>query len=294
MVSSPARHNSLHPQTLMQDSHPRPQLTRPGWEDLGGTWAFAFDDAAVGISEHWQQRDDVFDRTIQVPFPFESPASGINDTGFHPVVWYRRTFEATARPGRRLLLHFGAVDYRAHVWVNGVAVAYHEGGHTPFTADITSALDDAGSRSWSSVPRTAPRDLRQPRGKQDWQREPHAIWYDRTSGIWQPVWLEDGARDAGSARCAGRRTSTGAASDLTRPAAHRPAGGAAAAPARWCCGRRGEVLADDTYAVSHVEVQRRITLTENDMSLGHSDLLWSPEHPNLHRRDGHAARRTTG
>jgi beta-galactosidase/beta-glucuronidase len=268
----------LPPYDPMLD-HPRPQLTRPGWEDLGGAWAFAFDDAAVGISEHWQRREDVFDRTIQVPFPFESPASGINDTGFHPVVWYRRTIRATAGPGRRVLLHFGAVDYRAHVWVNGVAVAYHEGGHTPFTADITSALDGSGTQVVVVRAEDSPGDLRQPRGKQDWQREPHAIWYDRTSGIWQPVWLED----VPETRVRSLRWTPDVdqrSLDLTvrlrtdRPAERR-------LRLRVVLRQRGRVLADDTYAVGHVETQRRITLVENDMSIGHSDLLWSPEHPNL-------------
>src|SRR3954469_14387358 len=113
MTSTPVTTDAALPEAPLASydpmlDHPRPQMTRAGWEDLGGTWAFAFDDAAVGISEHWQRRDDVFDRTIQVPFPFESPASGINDTGFHPVVWYRRTIEAAPRPGGR-----GPVDFRA-------------------------------------------------------------------------------------------------------------------------------------------------------------------------------------
>jgi len=102
--------------------HPRPQLTRTRWTDLSGPWGFAHDDADVGLDEGWHTRAGVYDRTIQVPFPPESPASGIAETGFHPVVWYRRTFrslDAGLRPGERLLLHFGAVDYRASVWVNG-------------------------------------------------------------------------------------------------------------------------------------------------------------------------------
>ena len=106
-------------------NYPRPQLTRTEWRDLGGPWGFAFDDSDIGVAERWQGRDDVFDRMIEVPYPFESPASGINDTGFHPVVWYRRTFEASVRPGHRLLLHFGAIDYRAEVWVKGHVVARH-------------------------------------------------------------------------------------------------------------------------------------------------------------------------
>src|SRR5437667_396004 len=73
--------------------HPRPQLARARWVDLGGTWGFAYDDSACGFEESWQQRTDVYIHTIQVPFPPESSASGINDNSFHPIVWYRRTFE---------------------------------------------------------------------------------------------------------------------------------------------------------------------------------------------------------
>src|SRR2546425_5660333 len=123
--------------------HPRPQLTRACWIDLGGAWSFAYDDAGRGLDEGWQERADVYTRTIQVPFPPESPASGIGDPSFHPIVWYRRTWKLLPEyAGKRLLLHCGAVDYRAHVWVNGQLVATHEGGQTPFTADITPAVLD--------------------------------------------------------------------------------------------------------------------------------------------------------
>src|SRR4051812_10256757 len=257
--------------------HPRPQLTRPGWKDLGGTWAFGFDDHGVGIVEQWQRRDDVYDRTIEVPYPFESPASGIGDTGFHPVVWYRRTIEASARPGHRLLLHFGAVDYRAHVWVNGIAVAYHEGGHTPFTADITSALHPSGPQVVVVRAEDNPGDLRQPRGKQDWQREPHAIWYDRTSGIWQPVRLEQ----VPEVRVRALSWTPDVDSRSLDLVVRVRADGAARLRLRVVLHQRGEVLADDTYEVERSEVRRRITLPGGDMSLGHSEMLWAPETPNL-------------
>ena len=92
-------------------------------------------------------------------------------------------------PAERWLLHFGAVDYSASVWVNGVCLGKHEGGYTPFTFDITDLLTGA---TCEIVVRADddPHDLTKPRGKQDWQLEPHSIWYPRTSGIWQTVWLE--------------------------------------------------------------------------------------------------------
>ena len=214
---------------------------------------------------------------IQVPFPFESRASGIGDTGFHPVVWYRREVQATARPGHRLLLHFGAVDYRAHVWVNGRAVAYHEGGHTSFTADITSALDPSGQQVVVVRAEDSPHDLRQPRGKQDWQREPHAIWYDGTSGIWQPVWLEE----VPDARVRSLTWTPDVDSRSLDLAVRVRSDGATGVQLRVVLRQRDRVLADDTYEVERGEVRRRITLPGGDMSLGHSELLWPPEAPNL-------------
>ncbi|WP_270886605.1 sugar-binding domain-containing protein [Pedococcus sp. 5OH_020] len=259
--------------------HPRPQLTRPSWEDLSGPWQFAFDDAGEGMTKQWQRRDDVFDRVIQVPFPFESSASGIGDTGFHPVVWYRRVVHTDPVPAdRRLLLHFGAVDYRAQVWVNGHAVASHEGGHTPFTADISSVLHPGGEQVVVVRAEDPPADLRQPRGKQDWQREPHAIWYDRTTGIWQSVWLENVPEtrigylrwtpdvENRSLDLTVRLRALAVDHDLRLRVVIR---------------REGGLVADDTYAVCSQEVQRRITLADSDMSLGRSNLLWSPETPNL-------------
>ena len=172
------------------DLHPRPQTQRARWTDLNGTWQFAYDDDDRGRDAGWQERAEAFDRQIVVPFPPESEMSGIGDTGFHPVVWYRREFSAQRRAGERLLLHFGAVDYRADVWVNGQLVASHEGGHSSFSADITAVLGESGAQVVVVRAEDQPGDVAQPRGKQDWYEEPHAIWYSRTTGIWQTVWLE--------------------------------------------------------------------------------------------------------
>lgn len=183
------------PASRRDGSYPRPQLMRPHWADLSGTWSFRFDDDDIGLDSGWHSSPR-FDATITVPFPPESPASGIGDTGFHRVSWYHRELStgdlADAGPtGGRTILHFGAVDYRCRVWLDGQYLGSHEGGHTPFHFDITAALD-AGRQMHDLVVRTEddPLDLTQPRGKQDWEQSPHSIWYHRTSGIWQPVWLE--------------------------------------------------------------------------------------------------------
>lgn len=182
------------PDPILRETHPRPQLLRERWVDMGGPWGFAFDDEDAGLDARWWAREDVLDRTITAPFPPESAASGIHDPGPRRAVWYRRAFAVDARgraDGGRILLHFGAVDYAARVWVNGQLVATHEGGHTPFSADITTALGDDDTEQVIVVrAEDDPADLAMPRGKQDWQTPPHGIWYHRTTGIWQPFWLE--------------------------------------------------------------------------------------------------------
>jgi len=175
--------------------YPRPRLTRPNWINLNGEWEF-------GAGER-----PVFDRRIVVPFCPQSELSGIGEAP-GDTVWYRRRFDAP--PGERLILHCGAVDYRATVWLNDVEVARHEGGHTPFSADITEALR---SRDNTLVVRADDplTDKTTPRGKQFWGETPEGIFYTPTSGIWQTVWLEplpertleivDLRPDAGAAEC---------------------------------------------------------------------------------------------
>ncbi|HEX2159958.1 MAG TPA: glycoside hydrolase family 2 TIM barrel-domain containing protein [Actinomycetes bacterium] len=261
-----------------QPLHPRPQLTRPRWTDLCGPWGFAYDDEDVGLRERWQERAEVFTRQIQVPFPPESPASGIGDTGFHPVVWYRRTFRRdVARHGERLLLHCGAVDYRAAVWVNGHLVATHEGGATPFSADVTAVLSADDEQVIVVRAEDRPGDLSQPRGKQDWQERPHRVWYERTTGIWQPVWLEpvpltyvERVRWTPDLD----RSVLGLEVRLARHD-QRPL------RVRVRLSQHGTALADDVYAVRGDTVTREIGLDRADFTLHRRRTLWAPDHPNL-------------
>ena len=179
--------------------YPRPQFRRDDWTNLNGEWHFAFDDGDTGLAERWQNvafenlrsGESPFDRSIDVPFCYQSKLSGIGETTFHDVVWYARTFEYAPGASERLLLHFGAVDYRATVWVNGLQVASHEGGHTPFSADVTDALAGETGENIVVVRAEDPgRDVTIPRGKQYWKEESEDIFYTRTTGIWQTVWLE--------------------------------------------------------------------------------------------------------
>lgn len=173
-------------------THPRPTLMREDWSSLDGPWDFAHDDQDQGMAQRWYlpEHPAPFDRTIEVPFVPESQASGIHETGFHPVVWYRRTITATARPGHRTLLHLGAVDHEAHVWVDGQLAGHHIGGQTSFTCDITDLLGDGSEHVVVVRAFDDPHDIELPRGKQDWREEPHGIWYHRSTGIWRSVWLE--------------------------------------------------------------------------------------------------------
>src|SRR5437660_11736178 len=121
----------------VKHEYPRMQLRRPRWTSLNGKWDFAIDAAARWTSP----RQVKFDRTIVVPFAPETPASGVNQPGFFDAVWYRRTFTPPRlTDGQRLILHFGAVDHQAGAWVNDSLAAAHEGGYTPFCADITDLL----------------------------------------------------------------------------------------------------------------------------------------------------------
>lgn len=171
--------------------YPRPQFVRDTWLNLNGEWEFEFDDQNLGERDQWYRGDRSFTRRIQVPFAFESKLSGIHETDFHDRVWYRRTFTLPQEfAGKRVILHFGAVDYAATVWVNGQMAMQHEGGHTPFHADITDLLDGSGEQV--VVVRAVDEALNVflPRGKQYWKEKSESIFYTRTTGIWQTVWLE--------------------------------------------------------------------------------------------------------
>ena len=138
---------------IPRPEYPQPQFQREAWLNLNGPWEFEFDDGNVGVDQGWASGGHRFTRTITVPFAFESRLSGIGDTSFHPWVWYRRSFSVPAGwKGRRVLLNFGAVDYRAMVWVNGRPAGSHEGGNVPFAFDVTvSASAPTAGRATKSV-----------------------------------------------------------------------------------------------------------------------------------------------
>src|ERR1700674_1515268 len=173
--SHPGRRAKAQMRGVPRPEYPRPSFRRRSWINLNGEWEFG-----AGGSE-------TFDRRILVPFCPQSDLSGLGVRVPGDVVWYRRRFDAPR--SARLLLHFGAVDYRATVWVNGEEVVRHEGGHTPFSADITRF---AGRTDNVVVVRADDplEDLTTPRGKQCWKSTSEGIFYTPTTGIWQTVWLE--------------------------------------------------------------------------------------------------------
>lgn len=177
---------------LIIENAPNPQFARNNWIDLCGRWRFRYDDENVGLEQRWH--DEIFgpESEILVPFPPESELSGIGDPGIHPVVWYQRELPRIGSDaGETTLIRFGAVDYQATVWVNGVFVQSHTGGSSPFTVEIpTSWLNGDGTAVITVRAFDDPVSLEQPRGKQSWSLNPEGIFYKRTTGIWQPVWLE--------------------------------------------------------------------------------------------------------
>ncbi|WP_156430835.1 glycoside hydrolase family 2 protein [Paenibacillus sp. FJAT-26967] len=260
-----------------RDEYPRPQLTRQEWLCLNGEWEFSFDDARVGDAENWHQPGVAFERTITVPFTFQSKLSGIGDPAIHDLVWYRRRFEIPAGwSGKRILLHFGAVDYNARVWVNGQLAALHEGGHTPFQADITPLLAP-GSNTLVLRAEDFSRDVTLPRGKQYWLENSAYIFYTRTTGIWQSVWLEP-VNDVHIKKV--MLTPDIDRSEIRFRTFVEGLQAADEIKLQIEITFQGGKVSEDTYSVHLPEVSRAIGLHDfTDHGLGR---LWSPEHPNLY------------
>ena len=192
--------------SIPRPEYPRPQFARDEWLNLNGWWKFRIDDQNTGLEQRWFCARD-YPAEILVPFSLESAMSGIGDPSFHPCVWYQRGIEVPVEwADRRIRLNFGAVDYRATVWVNDIVVAWHEGGHTPFSCDITGALLPSGNVLVVRA-EDPPTDRYIPRGKQHWEaappvsstRAPRAFgrrcgWSRWQSAIWRPcgshpVWM---------------------------------------------------------------------------------------------------------
>jgi beta-galactosidase/beta-glucuronidase len=176
--------DSVNPAKVLPE-YPRPQMQRINWQNLNGLWQYTIlpksGDENIPAS---------FNGNILVPFAIESALSGVEKTvGKDSILWYYRTFNFPKnRKGKRILLHFGAIDWRSDIYVNGLKAGFHEGGYDPFTIDITNELkygsiQELAVRVWDPTD-----DGPQPHGKQ--VVHPEGIWYTSVTGIWQTVWLE--------------------------------------------------------------------------------------------------------
>ena len=254
--------------------YPRPQLRRAEWGSLNGPWDFHLDPKA----ELGHPSEVTFEGSIVVPFSPETVASGVGDRGFFRACWYRRNVTIVPpTDGERVLLHFGAVDFAATVWVNGALAGTHTGGYTPFTLDISALLSDDFDQQIVVRAYDDPHDLRQPRGKQDWKLHPHAIWYPRTTGIWQTVWIERVARNAIASL---RWTSRVADWEIgCRIRVDGPDRDDLRVAVRLHL--VDHVLAEDEWSVVAGEVDRRIALSDPGIDDHRNELLWSPQCPTL-------------
>lgn len=174
---------------IYRDEYPRPQFVRNEWINLNGVWDFEFDDLNIGQKEKWFFGHK-YSKKINVPFAFQTKLSGINDLSFHDYIWYHRCFNIPSSwKNDRVILHFGAVDFECIVYVNKCFVTTHKGGNSSFEVDITDYLTYENEEITVYV-NDPSEDQFIPRGKQYWKEKPESIWYDRTSGIWQTVWIE--------------------------------------------------------------------------------------------------------
>lgn len=248
--------------------HPRPNFHRSDWISLDGKWDFSFDDKDSGIEEKWFEEHD-YNRNINVPYPYQAKLSGIGETENHKVVWYHRQFDVPSNFGdKQILLHIGAADYAATVWVNGTEVGHDKGGYVPFTFDVTGALHK-GQNDLTIRVFDDPHDGEQPRGKQG-PLGRDRFFYTHVSGIWQPVWLEPVPKTAvQSMRIIPRLEPKGA--DISVSVSGENQGDAVV---------RATILRDgkDILTLNSPVVGGK---ADFDITIPNAD-TWSPEHPALY------------
>ncbi|MDP3681816.1 MAG: glycoside hydrolase family 2 TIM barrel-domain containing protein [Flavobacterium sp.] len=173
--------NEVNPKLVLPE-YPRPIMERKEWKNLNGLWNYA-------IQEVGKSAPAKYDGQILVPFAVESSLSGVmKEVGAKNELWYNTTFNIESNwKGQNILLHFGAVDWKTEVWLNGVKIGSHTGGYTPFSFDITPFI--TGTTQQLTVKVWDPsNEGTQPRGKQ--VKNPEGIWYTPVTGIWQTVWIE--------------------------------------------------------------------------------------------------------
>lgn len=261
----------------MRNEYPRPQFVRKEWQNLNGQWNFAFDDENKGTKERWFDDTGKLDQVIQVPFVYQTELSGIDCQEVHDIVWYQKTFD-WQREGRRCLLHFGAVDYHARVYVNGALAGEHTGGHTSFTLDITDLVHD-GENNLTVRVEDYHDDEEIPRGKQYWRPGSAGIWYTNTTGIWQTVWLEP----VNATYIKQVKFTPNLDEGLVEILAE-VAKGEGAATLEYKILFKGEVVAEDAIGVVGKTILRKVDLYDGKIfrsNFHDGGWTWSPETPNL-------------
>lgn len=176
--------------SIPRPEYPRPQFIRTPWANLNGTWTFTFDFGRSG-----QERDFAssqgFEQKIIVPFCPESPLSGVNHKDFIPAIWYQRLIAIPGDwEGKKVILHFGAVDFETEVFIDGKSAGKHYGGTSSFSCDISSFVASGGTHSLVVYALDDNRSGLQPSGKQCRAFKSRGVHYTRTTGIWQTVWME--------------------------------------------------------------------------------------------------------
>lgn len=271
-TGSPPRGHRYRDAVSTVDGRPRPQLWREGARSLDGEWDFAADPKG-----RWHQPGEVgWSTTIRVPFAPGTPASGVPEGDPGLAWWYRRS--AQFEDGREeQILHFGAIDHAADVWVDGHHVASAEGGYTPVRARLRGLLASPGAHEIVVRAVDDPFDLSKSRGKQSWELRSRSVWYPRTSGIWQPVWSE-------------RVAASSIESLWWEPDVARSALGLQvrfSGPVPGCRLRvrldvGDRVVAEDEWGLhGRPVVERWIVVDRGAGDLDAEDVLWSPRRPTL-------------
>lgn len=263
---------------MYRDEYPRPQMVRKDYMSINGEWQFAFDDERVSQSERWERNDKTLPLSINVPFCYESKLSGIDDKSPHSIVFYKtKVCFPKEWSEKRILLHFGAVDYQCKVFINGYMVGEHEGGHTGFSFDITDYVAE-GEQDISVYVKDTWYDETIPRGKQYWKEKSESIWYTRTTGIWQSVWLEP----VSAIRIEEIRfTSDIDTGYVTLEAMLSEDTECMLEVEMQFCGK---TVCKDIYSVNGKLIKRSIDIFQNEIfrTYAHNcGMCWSPEHPNL-------------
>ncbi|MDO5034876.1 MAG: glycoside hydrolase family 2 TIM barrel-domain containing protein [Actinomycetaceae bacterium] len=265
----------------LEEGYPRPQLCRNRWSSLNGTWDFQEDPDDLGLDQNWYapNQTNIFKHSIRVPFP---PGSDLSEYAWQnpgkdaEVVWYRRVLTedqlGPLHEGNLWALNFEAVDYQCDVWANGQHVGSHRGGYTPFTVTLPDTLPvEIVIRAKDG------RKTNQPRGKQAWRSELNGIWYERSTGIWRDVWVEQKPKlsieelhwraDLDNACLIGEITLSKPPVVNTRLTIHAT--------------KEDLLIAEITLAPSseHVEVTIPLPALRNNMDW--PEWLWSPQHPHL-------------